>query len=483
LHQTEFIGMEADAELPTVLPLPCDDDEHWAMVRRLLDEEPRVTDLQILQERMRHYSCVSSLKGLQLALYGTEADFCVQELLPDIIDKALMLPSLRDTTAKAAGSLRMLRQGVTDQLCLPRKLGVSLLANMFLCTFDKAFDCMPGRRAMSSVSFATLLSSDLSHEVAKLRMFLHFFRRAGPETVSGDIVITRLVQTPLDEAMWFESTTLLMPLEVAEQHMGIEEDPSPDLASITFTGTFVGGGTLTGGAAMEQIRFAMYPELCLLMLFCPCLRPDEAIRIVGAERFSTYTGYGFSMHFGGDHVDQAERCVDGNLRTCTIAIDALDMRGQDPNLATQLQSIHMLRDLNKLLVAFTQVDDHTTQHWPRLATGNWGCGAFGACSPLKALLQWAAASQCGRRLRYFPFEEGFGPFLKQLARHATLSKVTVGQLLTALLSFAPAQIPPTEADGAQGDDENDGRPTSRRVKPLEESAVLERVFAKLGLYV
>merc|ERR1711894_29489 len=108
-------------------------------------------------------------------------------------------------------------------------------------------------------------ASDLSHEVAKIRMFLHFFHRAGPETVSGGIVITRLVQAPVEEAVWFESTAPLLPLDVAEQHMGIEDDPSPDLASVTFTGAFVGGGTLTGGAAVEQIRFAMYPELCLLM--------------------------------------------------------------------------------------------------------------------------------------------------------------------------------------------------------------------------
>lgn len=282
--------------------------------------------------------------------------------------------------------------------------------------------------------------------------------------------------------MWFESTAPLLPIEVAEKHVGIEDDPSPDLASITFTGAFVGGGTLTGGAAMEQIRFAMYPELCLLMLFCPCLRPDEAIQIIGAERFSTYSGYGFSMRFSGDYVDQAERCADENLRTCTIAIDALDMRGQDPSVATQIQASYMLRELNKLFVAFTQVDVDTMTHWPRLATGNWGCGAFGACAPVKALLQWAVASQCGRRLLYFPFEEGFGPFLKQLARHATLSRVTVGQLLTALLSFAP--ITPADDDSGQG---VDPRPVQdddlQRAKPLEENTVMERVFAKLGLHV
>jgi len=40
----------------------------------------------------------------------------------------------------------------------------------------------------------------------------------------------------------------------------------------------------------EEIRFMINPELIAGMLFLPRLDDNEAIEIVGAERFSCYTG-------------------------------------------------------------------------------------------------------------------------------------------------------------------------------------------------
>lgn len=40
----------------------------------------------------------------------------------------------------------------------------------------------------------------------------------------------------------------------------------------------------------EEIRFMINPELIVGMLFLPSMADNEAIEIVGAERFSSYTG-------------------------------------------------------------------------------------------------------------------------------------------------------------------------------------------------
>merc|ERR1711972_926571 len=77
----------------------------------------------------------------------------------------------------------------------------------------------------------------------------------------------------------------------------------------------------------------------------------------------------------------------------------------------------------------------STKLFPIVATGNWGCGAFGGCATLKALLQWASASHCGRRLKYFPFDETFGPDLEILVGSAIENKATVGDLLSSLCEF------------------------------------------------
>lgn len=42
-----------------------------------------------------------------------------------------------------------------------------------------------------------------------------------------------------------------------------------------------------------------------------------------------------------------------------------------------------------------------------LATGNWGAGAFMGDGRLKALIQWAAASEAGLEMCYFPFDDGY----------------------------------------------------------------------------
>ena len=41
-----------------------------------------------------------------------------------------------------------------------------------------------------------------------------------------------------------------------------------------------------------------------------------------------------------------------------------------------------------------------------VATGNWGCGAFGGDPQLKSMLQWMAVSAAGRaEMIYFPFSD------------------------------------------------------------------------------
>jgi len=172
---------------------------------------------------------------------------------------------------------------------------------------------------------------------------------------------------------------------------------------------------------------------------------EEAIQVLGGEQFSAYKGYARSLEFGGNHVDPAEQLEDGTVLVTILAMDALDLRGRDSSVAAQLDPRYLLRDLNKSLAAFTPVDEDSFRRFPKVATGNWGCGAFCGCAQLKALVQWASASQCGRRLRYFPFEQSFGGELLELAKKGSQRGVTVGQLLTELWNL---KTPVTTGDKA-----------------------------------
>jgi hypothetical protein len=45
------------------------------------------------------------------------------------------------------------------------------------------------------------------------------------------------------------------------------------------------------------------PECLAAQLFCEVMLPHESIIITGAERFSTYKGYGYSFRYAGNFVD------------------------------------------------------------------------------------------------------------------------------------------------------------------------------------
>ena len=64
----------------------------------------------------------------------------------------------------------------------------------------------------------------------------------------------------------------------------------------------------------------------------------------------------------------------------------------------------VVRVFARLMVQCRDCDRHrAVSRYPAIATGNWGCGAFGGDVQIKSVLQWLAASRFQRRLRYYSF--------------------------------------------------------------------------------
>uniref|UniRef100_A0A803KTY3 poly(ADP-ribose) glycohydrolase n=1 Tax=Chenopodium quinoa TaxID=63459 RepID=A0A803KTY3_CHEQI len=196
---------------------------------------------------------------------------------------------------------------------------------------------------------------------------------------------------------------------------------------------------------LEEIRFMINPELIAGILFLPSMSDNEAIEIVGAERFSNYSGYASTFRYAGNHVDLREVDSLGRRTTKIVAIDALSRPG-----LRQYRANCLLREVNKAFCGFldqpkdqeyqtllqyydsceahpandfmdanmskiqatliegcgTSVDTdeaEATQCMDSklqvhhsdvgIATGNWGCGAFGGDPEVKTVIQWLAASQ------------------------------------------------------------------------------------------
>lgn len=180
--------------------------------------------------------------------------------------------------------------------------------------------------------------------------------------------------------------------------------------------------------------FANSPECCVGMLLAERMADNEAVEIVGARRFSRGTGYARSYRFEGDYVD---------VRPATriVAFDALQHPGE-----AQFDEPKMARECLKALVAFLNPAEAAEGPVPlddggsdgercAVATGNWGCGAFGGDIELKALLQWIAASLARRDTRYFSFGDPRIARLQEAVDRLARHHRTVGSLWRALVAY------------------------------------------------
>lgn len=195
----------------------------------------------------------------------------------------------------------------------------------------------------------------------------------------------------------------------------------------------IGGGVLCGGCVQEEIRFAMCPDLVVTCLFCEIMTDTEAIIVRGHETFSKYSGYAFGLRYHGNFDETGKIPIlenygpNKNLRIISselAAIDAIDYRGE--GAWKQYFPKHYRRDVTKAYVGFC--DSEYSMKKNRVATGNWGCGAFLGDKCYKSLVQILAASEAEQTLVYYTFKEAELKHLASIVRKLQEKNVTVGQL-------------------------------------------------------
>ena len=251
---------------------------------------------------------------------------------------------------------------------------------------------------------------------------------ANPRT--GVITFSRHFLSSSMLPSWSSSNQKLSRLHISTE--GKIETEGAGFLQADFANEYIGGGVLRSGLVQEEIRFTICPELIASMLFSEAMQDTEAISVTGVEQFSCYSGYGDSFQFEGRMKDETDRDTSGRRLTCLVAMDAIRFSG-DTELQFDVPKV--LRELNKAFVAFGGQNGREVR-LPAVATGNWGCGAFGGDPRLKLLIQLMAASEAGRDLAYFTFgDEDLTREGGRLYSKLVEEEVTVGQLFLALVSF------------------------------------------------
>ncbi|KAM3250084.1 poly(ADP-ribose) glycohydrolase 1 [Capsicum chacoense] len=447
-----------------------------------------------------------------------EAAKWFEQVVPKLADLLLRLPYLLETHyEKADGGivkgvntgLRLLESQQPGIVFLSQELVGALLACSFFCLFPTS---ARGAKHLPMINFDHLFAYLYDHFDEKLenklKCILHYFERIGSMIPVGYISFERKVialehgtfSFPYPkENFWSQSSISLCPFKIFNS--GFIEDHSSEAIEVDFANKYLGGGALSRGCIQEEIRFMINPELIAGMLFLPCMADNEAIEIVGTERFSNYTGYASSFRFNGDHVDKKEIDVLGRRKRRIISIDALSSPGKRQYLVECL-----LREINKAFCGFL---DHFkchqyqkffqdasfmgSQHDPNVVgssrhsevyhlslgnpstssqtieetlasqllrnhearycsplgyqqeigvvTGNWGCGAFGGDPQVKAVLQWLAASQALRPfVLYYTFDLEALQMLGQVVQWISSQGWTVGELWNMLVEYSVQRL-------------------------------------------
>ena len=171
------------------------------------------------------------------------------------------------------------------------------------------------------------------------------------------------------------------------------------------------------------------------ILFCERMDPLDSILITGAEQFSSYSGYGGRFKFVAPFTDPNPIDKSGRRQVDIVAIDAIPFCFGGGREQYQRHGIN--RELNKAYCGFSHSissDDPISGEMVPIATGNWGCGAFGGDREMKTLLQWMAASRAGRQVRYYTFKDAdFSDRQKEVTKCLLDKKVTVEQLYKILI--------------------------------------------------
>uniref|UniRef100_A0A8C0TPI3 poly(ADP-ribose) glycohydrolase n=1 Tax=Canis lupus familiaris TaxID=9615 RepID=A0A8C0TPI3_CANLF len=302
-------------------------------------------------------------------LEEAEAQHLYQSILPDMVKIALCLPNI------CTQPIPLLKQKMNHSITMSQEQIASLLANAFFCTFPRRNAKMKSEySSYPDINFNRLFEGRSSRKPEKLKTLFCYFRRVTEKKPTGLVTFTR--QSLEDFPEWERCEKPLTRLHVTYE--GTIEGNGQGMLQVDFANRFVGGGVTGAGLVQEEIRFLINPELIVSRLFTEVLDHNECLIITGTEQYSEYTGYAETYRWARSHEDGSERDAWQRRGTEIVAIDALHFR----RYLDQFVPEKIRRELNKAYCGFLR-PGVSSENLSAVATGNWGCGAFGGDARLK----------------------------------------------------------------------------------------------------
>ena len=294
--------------------------------------------------------------------------------------------------------IKILSTKTTDKIILNRKQ----VALIFILGFFDIFNLdMKLMQVNLRYSFHDILKSGRGSDLSKARCFLNYLTVIGRWLEENnpllDENVTFIRENKEFDINNFDSNQQLCEIQIIEKGSLFDSEAS---FQVDFANQYIGGGVLSGGCVQEEILFTVNPEAIVSIFFMQRMDDNDAIRIDNLIQYSNYSGYGRSFKFENDATKDITKIKKHNI----IAIDAVCTYSSG---GVDKDSVE--RDLIKAYVGFNLInfdDEKVITMTKTIATGNWGCGAFGGDFELKFLQQWIVASYAGvEKLYYYTFDK------------------------------------------------------------------------------
>ena len=173
-------------------------------------------------------------------------------------------------------------------------------------------------------------------------------------------------------------------------------------AFVNFANAEFGYGCFISSATQEEILQMCCPEFNVGLLFLGRMADSEVVNVYGCRRYTTYSGYLDTYRCTG--LLQASSHQETPVIHDILTIDACMHR--------HFEEQEQLRDIRKAFTAFhaysTLRGRDADGQVPAIATGRWGCGAFGGLPAHKFVQQVLAGRLADVRLCFSTFGEPAG---------------------------------------------------------------------------
>ena len=289
--------------------------------------------------------------------------------------------------------IKILSTKTTDKIILNRKQ----VALIFILGFFDIFNLdMKLMQVDFRYSFYDILKSNRGSDLSKARSFLNYLIVIGRWLEENNPLleenVTFIRENKKCDLNFFDSNQKFCEIQIIDKGSLFDSEAS---FYVDFANQYIGGGTLSGGCVQEEILFTVNPEAVVSIFLMRKMDDNDAIRIDNIIQYSNYSGYGRTFKFEDDATKDIAKIKKHNI----IAIDAVCTYSSG---GVDKDSVE--RDLIKAYVGFNLInfdDEEVVKLTKTIATGNWGCGAFGGDFELKFLQQWLAASYAGVEKLYY----------------------------------------------------------------------------------